>query len=185
MDDPRALTERIVQLERERSEEIARANAALAAAQDRSYWLERWHLDLNALMRRRGAIQLFAAVRALLGLARSVRTAGTGVAQRLDGARRVLGYERRRSEVAQAHTEAGPPPGRATARLEVSPGQDPEQALGRLAELHDELASGARLELAVAAGALDAAQVAARATPEWHVALYRPGDPEVYVLERR
>ena len=36
----------------------ARANAAVAAAQERAYWLERWHLDLNALMRRPGAARV-------------------------------------------------------------------------------------------------------------------------------
>jgi hypothetical protein len=45
-------------------------NAALAAAQDRSYWLDRWGLDLNALMRRRGASELVTALRALRLIAR-------------------------------------------------------------------------------------------------------------------
>jgi hypothetical protein len=42
-------------IEREYVEQLARAHAALAAAQDRSYWLDRWGVDLNALMRRPGA----------------------------------------------------------------------------------------------------------------------------------
>ena len=50
--------------EREHAERIKRANAALAAAQDRSYWLDRWQLDLNELMRRRGASEARAALRA-------------------------------------------------------------------------------------------------------------------------
>ena len=45
-----ALRARVAQLERERAEQIAAANAAVAAAQERAYWLDRWHLDLNALM---------------------------------------------------------------------------------------------------------------------------------------
>jgi SAM-dependent methyltransferase len=57
--------EEIDALEREHHRQIARANAALAAAQDRSYWLERWGVDLNALMRRRGAAELRAGLRAL------------------------------------------------------------------------------------------------------------------------
>jgi hypothetical protein len=178
MDDPRALTERLEQLERERSEEIARANAALAAAQDRSYWLDRWHVDLNALMRRRGATELFSVVRGLLGVARSLRSASAGVAPRVERAQRLLAHERRRSEVARAESEP-------EARLAIEPGQDPEPALDRLAQLHGELAPGARLELTVAAGALDPARVAARVTPAWQLALYRGGDPELYVLERR
>ena len=48
-------------LEREHAEQIARAHDALAAAQDRSYWLDRWGVDLNALMERPGAGQFRAA----------------------------------------------------------------------------------------------------------------------------
>ncbi len=47
-----ALRARVERLEAENAELAARANAAVAAAQDRAYWLDRWHLDLNALMRR-------------------------------------------------------------------------------------------------------------------------------------
>jgi hypothetical protein len=65
-----ALRARVDQLERERAEQIARSNAALAAAQDRSYWLDRWHLDLNALMQRRGAGEARAAIRALRAIYR-------------------------------------------------------------------------------------------------------------------
>jgi SAM-dependent methyltransferase len=60
-----ALRARLDALERELAERTAQSNAALAAAQDRSYWLERWGVDLNALMRRRGASQFRAAIRAL------------------------------------------------------------------------------------------------------------------------
>jgi hypothetical protein len=42
-------------IEREHVEQLARAHAQLAAAQDRSYWLDRWGIDLNELMRRPGA----------------------------------------------------------------------------------------------------------------------------------
>jgi SAM-dependent methyltransferase len=64
------LRARLESLERERIEEIARTNAAVAAAQDKSYWLERWHLDLNALMRRRGARQARLALRGIRGVYR-------------------------------------------------------------------------------------------------------------------
>ena len=53
-------------------DEIARAHEALAAAQDKSYWLDRWRIDLNALMRRRGASELRAAVRALRAVYRAL-----------------------------------------------------------------------------------------------------------------
>ena len=64
-DDIQALRRQIEAQEREHAEQIKRANAALAAAQDRSYWLERWHVDLNELMRRRGASEARAALRGL------------------------------------------------------------------------------------------------------------------------
>lgn len=50
-------------IEREHVEQLARVHAALAAAQDRAYWLDRWGLDLNALMRRPGARRLRAVLR--------------------------------------------------------------------------------------------------------------------------
>lgn len=59
------LRTRLETLEQERHEQLAHAHDALAAAQDRSYWLDRWGLDLNALMRRRGAPEALTALRAL------------------------------------------------------------------------------------------------------------------------
>ena len=59
-----ALLARVAELERQLAEQAERTNAAVAAAQDRAYWLDRWHLDLNALMRRRGAAEARAALRA-------------------------------------------------------------------------------------------------------------------------
>jgi hypothetical protein len=56
---------RVADLEAELVEVQARANAAVAEWQKRAYWLDRWHLDLNALMRRPGASQFRAAVRAV------------------------------------------------------------------------------------------------------------------------
>lgn len=60
MTDPQTEIERlraqVAELERQLADQSARANAAVAAAQSRAYWLDRWHLDLNALMAtRRGA----------------------------------------------------------------------------------------------------------------------------------
>ncbi len=59
------LRARIASLESELVEVQARANASVAEWQERAYWLDRWHLDLNALMRRRGAAELRAVVRAV------------------------------------------------------------------------------------------------------------------------
>jgi hypothetical protein len=58
-----ALRARAAALDRENAELAARTNAAIAAAQERAYWLERWGFDLDALMGRRGARGLPAAVR--------------------------------------------------------------------------------------------------------------------------
>ena len=59
-----------VRVLRERTAEMAKANAAIAAAQDKSYWLDRWHVDLNELMRRPGASEARAALRAARALYR-------------------------------------------------------------------------------------------------------------------
>ncbi|MFI5037253.1 MAG: hypothetical protein ACHP93_02100 [Solirubrobacterales bacterium] len=52
------LRERVEQLEAELVEVQSRANAAVAEWQERAYWLDRLHIDLNALMRRPGANQV-------------------------------------------------------------------------------------------------------------------------------
>ena len=85
-----ALRERMERLERDLSDRTARANAAVAEAQDRSYWLDRWRLDLNELMRRRGAAELRAAFRAVRGVYRFVHDARG----RLDGLPHRLGLGR-------------------------------------------------------------------------------------------
>jgi hypothetical protein len=70
-----ALRARVLELERERTDQIAAANAAVAAAQERAYWLDRWHLDLNALMARPGAAEFRAAIRVAREAIRIVRRA--------------------------------------------------------------------------------------------------------------
>jgi SAM-dependent methyltransferase len=71
----KALRRRVVAQERGHAEQIKRANAALAAAQDRSYWLERWRIDLNDLMRRPGASEARAALRGLRAFYRGLNKA--------------------------------------------------------------------------------------------------------------
>src|SRR5918999_5610220 len=100
-----ALRARIDALEREQHERTARANAALAAAQDRSYWLDRWGLDLNALMRRRGAGELRAALRGARSLYRVLYDARTRLKDhardlplRVRSARRAVEEERAHGE---------------------------------------------------------------------------------------
>jgi predicted anti-sigma-YlaC factor YlaD len=58
-------------IEREHVGQLARAHAALAEAQDRSYWLDRWGIDLNALMRRPGARWVRWALRCVRELGRT------------------------------------------------------------------------------------------------------------------
>ena len=68
-DDERAELEflrcRVAELDAEHARQIATLNAALGAAQERLYWLDRWQVDLNALMARRGADELRALARAV------------------------------------------------------------------------------------------------------------------------
>jgi hypothetical protein len=75
------LRARVAALEAELAEVHSRANAAIAVAQDRAYWLDRWHLDLNGLMRRRGAVEFRAAVRALRFVFRLLKRARRAVAR--------------------------------------------------------------------------------------------------------
>jgi hypothetical protein len=71
------LRARVEQLEQELAERTAKAEAAVAAAQDRSYWLDRTRIDLNAVMRHRAARVAFEALlataRALMALKRRLR----------------------------------------------------------------------------------------------------------------
>lgn len=70
-----ALRARVRALEAERVKQAARANAAVAAAQERAYWLDRWHVDLNALMERPGGAELRSVLRAVRAVVRHVRLA--------------------------------------------------------------------------------------------------------------
>jgi hypothetical protein len=62
------LRARVAALEEELVEVQSRTNTAIAKWQEQAYWLDRWHLDLNALMRRPGATELLGAVRAARGV---------------------------------------------------------------------------------------------------------------------
>jgi hypothetical protein len=64
------LRARLAAVEAELVEVQARANAAVAHWQERAYWLDRWHVDLNAAMRRPGAAEARAALRAIRSAAR-------------------------------------------------------------------------------------------------------------------
>jgi hypothetical protein len=76
-----ALRARLAALEQELVEVQARANATVASWQERAYWLERWHLDLNALMERRGASEFRALLRFVRSITRAARRARRGLQQ--------------------------------------------------------------------------------------------------------
>jgi hypothetical protein len=69
------LRARVAALETELVETQARTNAIVAQTQERVYWLDRWHLDLNALMRRPGAAELRGALRGMRAVSRAIRRA--------------------------------------------------------------------------------------------------------------
>lgn len=71
----RRLRGRLTELERELVETQAMANSAVAHWQERAYWLERWHLDLNAVMRKPGAMQVLAVLRAVRSVFRGLKRA--------------------------------------------------------------------------------------------------------------
>ena len=67
------LRARVAELENELLELQARTNAVVAHWQERAYWLDRWHVDLNALMRKPGASEFRAALRAVRAVVRAVK----------------------------------------------------------------------------------------------------------------
>ncbi|GBD46179.1 hypothetical protein HRbin41_01001 [bacterium HR41] len=66
----RALLER---RERQHSEELRKLHTALGELQERVYWLDRWHIDLNAIMERPAAERARAAARAAREVTRPLR----------------------------------------------------------------------------------------------------------------
>jgi hypothetical protein len=59
------LRARLAALESELVEVQASANAAVAEWEERAYWLDRLHIDLNAVMRRPGANQVRVILKAI------------------------------------------------------------------------------------------------------------------------
>ena len=67
------LRARVAELEALLAEQGRATNALVARSQEQLYWLERWHVDLDAVMRKPGAQQGLELVKALRGAVRSVR----------------------------------------------------------------------------------------------------------------
>ena len=103
METTEQLRDRLAALEDEHGERLAQAHAALAAEQDRAYWLDRWNLDLNALMRRRGAAQARAGLR---GAAGRIMRLAIKARRYLAGTPGVLATARARIEEEDGRTEA-------------------------------------------------------------------------------
>jgi hypothetical protein len=64
----------VAQLEQELVEQADRANRVVAEAQERLYWLDRWHVDLNELMKKPGAAEFRWLLRAVRGVLRRLKT---------------------------------------------------------------------------------------------------------------
>jgi hypothetical protein len=68
-----ALRARVAELERELAFRTERANAVVADAQDRIYWLERWKIDPNRVMATRAGQSAFAIARQAYRVAGRIR----------------------------------------------------------------------------------------------------------------
>jgi SAM-dependent methyltransferase len=99
------LRRQIAVIEEEHADRLAAAHTALAEAQDRYYWLDRWGIDLNDAMRRPGAVR----ARLLMRGARSVARAAIKLKRRTEQfpeqARRA--YSRTEMDVAAITGEEG------------------------------------------------------------------------------
>lgn len=67
------LRARVAELEAQLAEQARATNALVAQSQEKLYWLERWHVDLDAVMRKPGAEQLLGLVKTVRGGIRRVR----------------------------------------------------------------------------------------------------------------
>lgn len=72
-DEIERLRARVSELEAQLAEQSRTTNALVAQSQEKLYWLERWHVDLDAVMRKPGAIPLLDAVRSVRGVFRKLR----------------------------------------------------------------------------------------------------------------
>ena len=73
-----ALRKSVALLEAQIADQAARTNEIIAQSQETTYWLSRWHVDLNSLMMKPGAAQfrgLLRAVRAPVRLAKKIKRA--------------------------------------------------------------------------------------------------------------
>lgn len=67
------LRTRIRELESELAEQSSRSAAIVARSQEKLYWLERWHVDLDTLMAKKGAVPALEALKTVRSGARSAK----------------------------------------------------------------------------------------------------------------
>lgn len=72
-DEVLALRARVAELEEQLAAQSRATNALVARSQEKLYWLERWHVDLDNVMRRPGAEQALELVKKLRGGVRAAR----------------------------------------------------------------------------------------------------------------
>lgn len=63
-----ALRARVTELEAQLAEQQRATAQLVARSQEKLYWLERWHVDLDVVMRKPGVQQALGAVKAVRGL---------------------------------------------------------------------------------------------------------------------
>lgn len=80
-DEVLALRARVAELEAQLAEQSRATNALVARSQEKLYWLERWHIDLDKLMAKPGAVPALELVKRLRGGVRAVRRVRRRVAK--------------------------------------------------------------------------------------------------------
>ena len=63
MSEVELLRARVAELEQQLAAQARATNRIAAEAEEKLYWLERWHIDLDRIMRKPGAIPTLNAVR--------------------------------------------------------------------------------------------------------------------------
>lgn len=72
-DEVLALRARVAELEAQLADQARATNELVARSQEKLYWLERWQVDLDAVMQKPGAEQLLELVKRLRSVVRLAR----------------------------------------------------------------------------------------------------------------
>lgn len=75
VDEVAVLRARVAELEAQLTEQARATNTIVARSQEKLYWLERWHVDLDRVMARPGAEQTLEAVKRVRAVFRAARKA--------------------------------------------------------------------------------------------------------------